>query len=170
MNDIDSAERYACSNCWSKVEVFHEFYVMVETNYQNNPNVIDTKYSINPLFDCEPEIIVDEAVHVKTENDELESCVPDNKNAPSTSNWDSSVHLIGSYKDETIVLERNAISKKFLIPNQETVIFGLLHKSKRKRESKSRKRKKDAKLKLPFDESKKQKNIQQITPNISEIE
>lgn len=60
---------------------------MVEGNYQNNLNESDSKALFNPLFDCEPEIIVDESVFVKTEVDRLDPCVPDYY-IPSTSDWD----------------------------------------------------------------------------------
>lgn len=183
MNDINSVERYACSVCWSKVEVFHEFYVMVETNYRNNPNIIDTKCSINPLFDCEPEIIVDETVYVKTESDALESCVSEDKNVciPSTSDWDSPNRLVDSFKDEDVSMAQEQIiySKKLSTKSHETLAFSLPHKPKRKRKlavdrarTKLKRRKLITESHLPFDESriKKQKNIQLASLSIGEIE
>lgn len=66
---------------------------MVEANYRNNINEIDSKASFNPLFDCEPEIIVDESICVKTEIDRLDPCAPTEYGTiyiPSTSDWDNS--------------------------------------------------------------------------------
>lgn len=92
VNEIDSTDKYACSNCWPKIETFHDFYVMVETSYQNILNDIDSKISLNPLFDCEPEIIVNETACVKTEIDRLDSYVPDDRTiyVPTTSYWNDS--------------------------------------------------------------------------------
>lgn len=89
-HEINSAEKYACSNCWPKVEAFHEFYSMVEANYRSGLNEIDSKAAFNPLFDCEPEIIVDESICVKTEIDRLDPCTPTDFGTiyiPSTSEW-----------------------------------------------------------------------------------
>lgn len=90
VSEINSTDKYACSNCWPKIETFHDFYVMVETSYRNILNDIDSKISINPLFDCEPEIIVNETACVKTEIDRLDAYVPDDRTiyVPTTSYWD----------------------------------------------------------------------------------
>lgn len=110
--EINSPEKYACSNCWPKVEAFHEFYSMVESNYRNSLNEIDTKALFNPLFDCEPEIIVDESNCVKTEVDRLDPCAPTDYGTiyiPSTSEWvdESSRQL-----DETNSTSREGIESK----------------------------------------------------------
>lgn len=60
LNDIEFAGKYACSSCWSEVESFHNFYVMVEANYQNERNQIDVK--VDPLFEHDPQTTVDESV------------------------------------------------------------------------------------------------------------
>lgn len=97
INEINSAERYACSICWPKVEQFHEFYILVESNHQNNStDIVDAKISANPLFYCEPKIITDtNATTVKIENDRFSS----NYEAiyiPSTTYWDDSDKPIDS--------------------------------------------------------------------------
>lgn len=46
-NDINSAESYACSECWSKVEAFHEFYHLVEAVHKQDANENDDKISLN---------------------------------------------------------------------------------------------------------------------------
>lgn len=60
INEFTSSCRYACSNCWLKVETFHDFHIMVEANHQNRLiNEIDTKTLDNPLIDCETSIKIE---------------------------------------------------------------------------------------------------------------
>lgn len=64
VNDIDSAEKYACSYCWAEVKSFHNFYGMVEANYPNILNVIDaTQYAVN-----ETKSLANETAVIKVEN------------------------------------------------------------------------------------------------------
>lgn len=126
MNDINLVETYACSNCWSKVESFHEFYVTVETNYHKKFNHNDAKMFGNPLLDCEPESIIDEAM-VKVEIHQFDSSVSDYETVfvPSTSYWDDSNKQIDSFtesngntnavpsiKQELVAIGRNAVLKR----------------------------------------------------------
>lgn len=62
---------------------------MVENTHRHISNDVDSKISINPLFDCEPEIIGDGSTSVKTEIDRFDSCVPVDGTIyiPSTSYW-----------------------------------------------------------------------------------
>lgn len=143
---------------------------MVEINYQNNLNEIDAKAAINPLLDCEPEIIVDESVCVKTEIDRLESCVPDYGAiyVPSTSHWAMDV---ANRQEDIISKSRKRLSSPNVLStvNQEFI-------PKKRRESATQslcaKRKEIAKTKSTSSESK--INIQkpikwQLPSNVEEI-
>lgn len=78
INEINSPERCACSNCWPKVEKFHEFYVMVEGKYKHQLRDDKTKIVVDPELDCKTEIFIDEAVCIKTEFDSTLFCVNSN--------------------------------------------------------------------------------------------
>lgn len=87
MEEIDLTETYACSYCWSVVESFHDFYGMVEANYQNLSDSINAKDSVNKL-PC-----------LKAEND-LCTSVNESIYAESTSFWNDSNGELDSFKDE----------------------------------------------------------------------
>lgn len=140
---------------------------MVETNYQNNLNEIDSKASFNPLFDCEPEIIVDESVCVKTEIDRLDPCVPDYY-VPSTSDWDNSNRQKYIFKDGA-----NSRVHEEIVNRNKSIVAHQKSPSKRKRESAiqslHRKRKKFFKTKSTSSESKQCTISWQLPSNIEKI-
>lgn len=139
MNEIDSSERYACSKCWAKVQTFHDFYVMVETNHQNGLiNESDEEMTVNALHDsCEPKTVpaVGTTPTTDTESDRLDS---------STSYYETIYISSTPYPDDSntqsdvcreekcsTVPQQAHISAKSTIPNQRII----LSKVKRKNES-----------------------------------
>lgn len=118
VKEIDSDEKYACLDCWSKVESFHEFYTLVAANYQNNANAIDGTASINPLLDCEGEI--------KVEIDRFDSCVSNYEAIyiPSTFDWDDSNKQINEDSSKSQKQQNNSPCKA-KAANQETVCLQL---------------------------------------------
>lgn len=92
---------------------------MVESNYRCiDANEVDSKAPLNPLFDCEPEIIVDESICVKTEIDRLNPGTPADYGTiyiPSTFDWvdDSNRQLneTNSCRDGIFEPKRKARSK-----------------------------------------------------------
>lgn len=116
------------------MESFHEFYVMVSTNYQNHLNDIDAKISVNPLLDCEPETTANETT-VKIENDRFDSCVSNYEAIyiPSTTYWDDSNKQIDRYKNEESAKSQKQIndSNKIMSTNEASIVL----ESKQKEES-----------------------------------
>lgn len=157
INEINLTDTYACSNCWSKVESFHEFYIIVQTNYNKNFRHNDVKIFVNPLLDCEPETIIDEGT-IKIETQQYDSAVTNYATVfvPSTSYWDESNKQIDSFTNEKNSLETEPStgnSNAMLFVKEELVSIG--RACKRKRESNTtstkstlRQRKKPTKTKL----------------------
>lgn len=139
VNEINLVEAYACSNCWSKVESFHEFYVTVEINYHKKFNHNDAKMFGNPLLDCEPETIIDEP-SVKVEVHHFDTPASDYETVfvPSTSYWDGSNKHIDVLTDDVNVMptESNHTSDAVLTIKQEVATAGRCTIPKRTRESK----------------------------------
>lgn len=138
-----------CSKCWVKIEKFHDFYVIVETNHRNGlMNEIDAKISINPLLDCEPESSAIDATSVKIEFDETVYI-------PSTSYWDDS--------EKSTTVQKQAVFKSILNPpsaeNQRPI---LLLNVKEKNESHEKK------FQSTMGEKKKRTKISTSTSNKSE--
>lgn len=112
VNLISTSDRYACSNCWSKVETFHNFYVMVEANHQDGPiNVGNAKIFANPLVDCEPD------TSLKVEGDRLDSYASNYETVyiPSTSYWDDSNRQIEECKDFDNLIPSSATQEPILL-------------------------------------------------------
>lgn len=103
INSINLTETYACFACWSKIESFHEFYVVVEANYSKHFHHTDVKLFINPLLDCEPETIIDRDA-VKQEAHQFDSTDYAAVFVPSTSYWDDSNKQIDSFTDDKNLL------------------------------------------------------------------
>lgn len=120
VKEIDSADRYACLSCWSKVESFHEFYAMVASNYQNSRNADDVMVTINPLLNCEPGTVANEAM-IKVEIDQFDSCASNYEAIyiPSTFVWDDSNKQINEETLQTQKQNNNPV--KVLSENQESV-------------------------------------------------
>lgn len=168
INEINSAEKYACSICWPKVETFHEFYIMVEANYRSNLNDIDSKSAFNPLFDCEPEIIVDESLSVKTEIDTLDPCVPTDYGTiyiPSTSDWDR----LNEQKDEANSIFHDEIDNNPTRSSAADERFQSKKKRKLSIHSSESKQKSSTKIKSTTSEPKKQAIPWQLPSDIEKI-
>lgn len=137
VNEIDLVEAYACSNCWSKVESFHEFYVAVETNYHKKFNQNDAKMFGNPLLDCEPETILDES-NVKAEIHQFETPTSDYETVyvPSTSYWDGPNKQVDVIITDDRPAESNHTSDAETTIKEEGVTAGQRTMPRRTRESK----------------------------------
>lgn len=121
---------------------------MVESNYQNYLNDIESKTLINPELNCKPEIIVDDAACIKTENDGLHVCTPHNETVYVQS---------ASFCDDSNDDEMSTSSAVV----QEPASFDRSHRTVKKSESLLQKakptvpkQKKTRKTKMPTSESK----------------
>lgn len=118
VNEFGTSGRYACSNCWLKVETFHDFYVMVEANHQKGLiNEIDKKNSVHSPFDCGAPIY-EQNTSVKIESDRIDACASNYETVyvPSTPYWDD---LEKSALDHHELLDSNPFSAT----NQDPVLF-----------------------------------------------
>lgn len=76
-DQIDSPQKYVCSDCWQKVEAFHEFYLMVEAIHHRS-NDFDEKIAHSPLFVTEFVCDVDDTKDtINIEHNTLEVSIPE---------------------------------------------------------------------------------------------
>lgn len=164
-NDINSIENYACSDCWSKVETFHEFYQTVEAIHKRNTDIdIDEKTTFNLLLlpGCKIESETD--LVVKHEINTLECFTPEyetnyfqcesNSEEPDQPDVESDHNLEKTGSKPVLRSER---LRNRLISIEETPTFTSPNKRKEKRKniktqpesinSTSKKRTKSSKLK-----------------------
>lgn len=110
-NEINSAEKYACSYCWAEVESFYNFYGMVESNYPNILNIIEATNDVgNPSSSLAHETVV---VKVENGSDDF-STDYENKQVSASSNFIQSEVKIS--KTDTLAVE----SSEKLNPNTQS--------------------------------------------------
>lgn len=174
------AQTYACSDCWTKIESFHDFYVTVETNYRKKSNHNDVKMFGNPLLDCEPEPepIVDEAVAVKVEIIPSESRVSDYETVfvPSTPYWNDSNIQMDNFPNELnsrLVDHSNAqpaVKEEFAFNGQVTALRNKRVLNVRNVESTLRTRKNASKSKIKVKKTEKDAKKKKVRINARFIE
>lgn len=50
VNEINKTTSYTCAECWTKVELFHEFYRTTEFIHKKRTDDVEQS---NPLYDCD---------------------------------------------------------------------------------------------------------------------
>lgn len=79
--EINSNDNYVCSNCWLKVETFHEFYLMISKIHHpssGNTNTPIEKVSFNPSLISGCELVSTDAESlINLNNDLLKPCTPE---------------------------------------------------------------------------------------------
>lgn len=77
MNEMKSTDVYVCSNCWTKVETFHEFYLMIAKIHQISPenkDASDEKITFNSPLLSEYELTGDNESLINLDTDSLQPC------------------------------------------------------------------------------------------------
>lgn len=77
MIDIKSTDVYVCSNCWTKVETFHEFYLMIAKIHQISPenkDASDEKITFKSPLLSEYESTGDKENLIDLDTDSLQPC------------------------------------------------------------------------------------------------